>query len=156
MLNHAELVTELSKALTRIADVLPRVQLNGMLYDIPYMRVATSRLYAHIILFLQKAVKWYTMGPARRAISIVFKPYSLSYKDTVDQINICAESVNAIATSAARAETRGLTIELESQAEKLSETDVKLRDMQQQLLQVQASSQRAEAYAVQILQIASS
>jgi hypothetical protein len=118
------------------------------------MKEAMSRLYAYILLFLQKAVKWYTMSSARRAVSSILSPYSLSFKDTIEEIRKCTESVDAIANTSGRAEIRGLTIALEGQAEKLKESDRKLHDMQARMNELQASSQRTEAAVVQVLQVA--
>jgi hypothetical protein len=156
VLNHAELVVELSKALTAIAEVLPRIKLDGSLYPTDYMKAAISRVYAHIILFLQQAVTWYTAGTARRIASSFFKPYSLSYKDTVDEIKKCTESVDAIASSAARAEMRDLSITIQEQGVKLRETDQTLHTMQGRLIYLQASAQRTEAQLTQMWQLATS
>jgi hypothetical protein len=156
VLNHAELVVELSKALTGIAEVLPRIRLDGSLYPTDYMKAAISRVYAHIILFLQKAVTWYTMSTARRIASSLFKPYSLSYKDTVDEIKKCTESVDAIASSAARAEMRDLSITIQDHSVMLRETDKTLHTMQDHLIYLQASAQRTEAQLTQMWQLATS
>src|SRR2546423_1198690 len=113
------MVSELSKALTKVGEVLPRAQIDATLYDTPWMRNAIARLYAYIMLFLQKAVKWYTMGSRWRALSSILNPYSSSFKEVVDEIKKSAESVDAIARTSGRAEVRGLTRGLEGQAEKL-------------------------------------
>jgi hypothetical protein len=146
----------LSKALANIAEVLPRIRLDGSLYPTQHMREAISRIYAHIILFLQRAVKWYTQGPARRAISSILKPYQLNYRDTIDEIKACTATVDAIASASARAETRGQSIAIEEQSERLKETDIKLHSLQQHLLNLQASSQRTEAQVTQMLLLATS
>lgn len=154
VLNHAELVSELSKALAKVGEVLPRAQIDATLYNTPWMKDAMSRLYAYILLFLQRAVKWYTMGSARRAVSSILNPYSSSFKDTIDEIKKCTESVDAIASTSGRAEIRGLTIALEGQAEKLKASDRKLNDMQARMNELQASSDRTEAIVMQVLQVA--
>lgn len=104
------------------------------------MKEAISGLYAHIILFFQQAVKWYNMGPASRALQSILKPFDLEYKDTVEQIKICSETVEDIANAAARAEIRDMNItvqlldkKLQERDRKLDETYLKLHDMQVQL-----------------------
>lgn len=149
-------MVELSKALTSIAEVLPRLRLDGILYPTEYMKDATSRVYAHIMLFLQKAVKWYTLGPARRAVSTFLKPYSLSYMDTVEQIRTCTGYIDAVASAAARAEVRDINITIEEQSDKLAGVDQILRAMRNELKEVQASAQRSEAQLLQIWQVATS
>lgn len=144
ILNHAKLVVELSKALIRIGDVLPRTKLSAELYQTEHMKEAISRLYAHILLFFQQAVKWWNMGPAKKAVSVILKPFELDYKDTVEQIRICAKTVDDIANAAARAEVRDINIILQLQGKKLQEREAslqqtyeKLHDMQIQLRDVQ-------------------
>ena len=144
ILNHAKLVVELSKALTSIGNALPRTKLSAELYQTEHMKEAISRLYAHILLFFQQAVKWYEMGPARRGLSVILKPFELDYKDTVEQIRICAETVEDIANAAARAEIRDISITLQMQDRKLQEretslqqTYMKLHEMQVQLRDMQ-------------------
>lgn len=104
------------------------------------MKEAISGLYAHIILFFQQAVKWYNMGPASRALQSILKPFDLDYKDTVEQIKICSETVEDIANAAARAEIRDMNItvklldkKLQERDRKLDETYMKLHDMQAEL-----------------------
>jgi hypothetical protein len=156
ILNHAELVVKLSRALANIADVLPRIKLDGALYPTEHMKQAISRVYAHIILFLQKAVKWYTRSTAYRAISALLKPYDLTYKDTIEQIRACTDAVNEIANTAARAETRALSITIHDQAKQLKESDKTLHEMQHQLKDLQACSLKNEVQLGQILQVATS
>ena len=96
------------------------------------------------------------MGSARRVASSLFKPYSLSYKDTIDEIKKCTESVDAIASSAARAEMRDLNIAVQEQGVKFMETDRTLHTMQDHLILLQASAQRTEAQLTQMRQLATS
>src|ERR1700712_2813302 len=81
IINHANLVHQFSKALSRIGSVLPRTRLSAELYRTDHMKEAICSLYAHILLFFQKAVKWYNLGPAGRALSSLFKPFELHYED---------------------------------------------------------------------------
>ena len=140
-------MTELSKALAKIGDVLPRVQIDAALYNTPWMKEAISRLYAYILLFLQKAVKWYTMGSARRAVSSVLNPYSSSFQETIKEISRCTASVDDIASTSGRAEIRGLTLFLE-------ESEKKLHAMQLRMNELQASSERTEEVVMRVLQVA--
>lgn len=141
-MNHAHIVSELSKALTRIGEVLPRVQLDGALYDTPGIRGSISRLCAYILVFLQQATQWYSAGWARRAIYSISRP--LSFQETLEEIKICTKGVEAIASASARAEIGGLTTVLEGQAGQLKQCDQKLNDMQSGMNELQASSQRTE------------
>jgi hypothetical protein len=137
ILNHARLVTELSKALAKIGDALQQAKLSAELYQTPHMQNAISRLYAHIILFLQQAMKWYTMSSAGRAVSSIFKPFELNYQDTVDEIKLCTQTINDIAGLASRAELRDMHINIQTQYRQLRERDSRLHEMQKQLKDIQ-------------------
>lgn len=147
-MNHANLVTQFSKALAKIGDALSQARLSAELYQTDLMKEAVSHLYAHIILFFQKSVKWYNMSSAGRALSSIFKPFELEYEDTILEINLCAQNVNDIASAASRAELRQVynvqQKELEARDERLREMqeqlearDERLREMQKQLKDIQ-------------------
>jgi vacuolar-type H+-ATPase subunit H len=101
------------------------------------MKEAICSLYAHILLFFQKAVKWYNLGPAGRALSSLFKPFELHYEDTVKQIRLCAETIEQIASAAARAEIRDINIMLQLQSQAQKERDQILQEMQAELKAMQ-------------------
>ncbi|SPO04286.1 uncharacterized protein DNG_06969 [Cephalotrichum gorgonifer] len=121
VINHAELVAQFSKALCQIGDVLPRTELNAKLYQTDQMKHAIANLYASILIFLRQAVKWYKLGPAGRALTSIFKPFELSYKDTVDQVKLCADTIDDIAAAAARAEIRDINILVQTQGQQRAE-----------------------------------
>jgi predicted phage tail protein len=154
VINHAELLEKLSKALVKIGSVLPRTKLNSELYQTTLMKEAVSRLYAYIILFFQRAVKWYNMSSASRAIASIFKPFELDYKDTVEQIKLCSETVDKIASASGRAEVRDMHIMLQLQQEMLSRRDEKLEDMQKQMKDMQHQMNTTTDKVSQILQVA--
>lgn len=67
-----------------------------------------ARLYAHVLRFLQKAVKWYTSSRWSRALKSVPEPYEIGYKN--HEIKFCTASLDSVAESAAKVELRGLTV----------------------------------------------
>jgi hypothetical protein len=79
------------------------------------MKEAIARLFAHIILFFQQAVKWYNMTLAGRAVSSIFKPLELNYKESLKEIKLCSQAVNNIANRASRAELRNIHTIIEMQ-----------------------------------------
>ena len=153
ILNHATLVSQLSQALAKIGEALQQTKLSAELYQTDNMREAIARLYAHILLFFQQAVRWYTMGPAGRAFSSIFKPFDLDYKDTVEQIKLCSQTVNNIANASSRAEIRDIHITIQMQNRQLQERDKKLHEMQLQLKEIQSKIDRSTS---QVLQVATS
>lgn len=113
ILNHGRLVQEFSQALIQIGDALRLTKETAELYQTDDVRDAISRLYAPILVFFQQALRWYNRSRVGRALSAVFSPYELKYKDTVEQIQRCAKAVNDMAAAKSRAEIRDIHISLE-------------------------------------------
>ncbi|KAM7187455.1 hypothetical protein V8F33_011195 [Rhypophila sp. PSN 637] len=130
IINHGNLVAQFSQAISMIAEVLPITQLSAELYQSDHMKNAVANLYAHILLFLKQAVKWYTVGPAGRALTALFKPFELSYKDTVEQIRLCAGTIDSIASISVKAEVRDINMFLQEESRRLVKRDEKLHEMQ--------------------------
>lgn len=125
-MNHGELVAQFSMALAEIGNVLPRQQLNAALYPTPRLKEALSTVYAHIIKFLQQAVKWYKKSPAGRALSAVWKPFDLDLKSTVEQIQASSRTVDQIAKAASMAELRDVHLEVGDLYVKVGDLDSKI------------------------------
>jgi hypothetical protein len=144
---------QLSRALARIGAALQQTQLSAELYQSEPMKDAIARLFAHIILFFQQAVKWYNMSLAGRAVSSIFKPLDLDYQDSMKEIKLCAQTVNNIANRASQAELRGIRNTIQLQQEQLKERDERLHAMQMQLSTIQ---EKIDTSTTMILQIATS
>jgi len=67
--------------------VLPRTELNAILYPTERMKYATSNLYACMLRFFQDTPKWYKSSSTKRVLSSIYSPFELRFKETVDQIN---------------------------------------------------------------------
>lgn len=108
VLNHEELLSEISKAISNLADVLPRTELHSILYPTARMQEAVSLLYAKIMEFVVKAIKWCKKGKARHAIAAIAHPFELKFKNIIDEITRRSRGVDELANAAAKAEIRDL------------------------------------------------
>jgi hypothetical protein len=108
VVNHEELLYKISKAVSRIADVLPRTKLHLLLYPTERMQDAVAKLYASIIGFIESAIKWYKKGVFSKTISAIVNPYDLAFKDLVDDIAAHSRRVDELANDAQKAEIRDL------------------------------------------------
>ncbi|KAF2020928.1 hypothetical protein BU24DRAFT_416589 [Aaosphaeria arxii CBS 175.79] len=133
ILNHSQLLAEFTKALACIGDALRQTRLTAELYQTDAIKEAIAQLYAHIMLFFQKAMRWYNRSSVGRAVSAIFEPYELEYKDTVEQIKLCAETVEDIANAASRAETRDINITINLVLAEMRKREVKLALMQEEI-----------------------
>ncbi|KAK1516998.1 uncharacterized protein CCOS01_12547 [Colletotrichum costaricense] len=139
VLNHEELLVEISKAVSRIALVLPRTELHSVLYPTPRMQDAVSQLYAKIIEFALTAIKWYKKGKLSHSFTAIIKPFSLGFKPIVEEIAERSKHVDELASAAVKAEIRDLHVNIHRQ----NKTILQLTEMvsfmqQQQSLQTQS------------------
>lgn len=132
MINHGNLVDQLSQALGMIASALPRTKITAELYKTSEMRGALSSLYAHVILFLKQALKWYRVGPAKRALGAIFKPFELTYKNTLQEIERCAQTIDRIASLSAKLEVREIRDASSQHTTQLVRIEDRLHLMQRQ------------------------
>ncbi|CAI6319249.1 unnamed protein product [Periconia digitata] len=118
--NHEESVHQLSKALCRIADCLPRQELKHILYPTIQMQEAVAKLYAHLIQFMVHAMRWYQKSRSRRAIGAILKPFALDFQDQLDEVYGLSKNINEIANTAAQAELRAVHTKVEDVYQELS------------------------------------
>ncbi|KAI1321372.1 hypothetical protein F5Y16DRAFT_388897 [Xylariaceae sp. FL0255] len=138
VLNHEELLTELSKAVARIADVLPRTELHSSLYPTKRMQEAVAQVYAKIVEFSILAIKWYKKGRLSHTISSLANPFSLRYKPILEEITERSQRVDQLANAASKAEIRDLHIRLLGLDKRLAQmTEMMLAQQQHQDFQAQ-------------------
>ncbi|KAI5459409.1 hypothetical protein BGZ63DRAFT_390960 [Mariannaea sp. PMI_226] len=126
ILNHEKITSQISQALLEISEVLPRSDLHAKLYPTERMKDSMARLYAHLMLFLRQAVKWFSRHSVARAVSSIFKPFELKYKGLVDQIETCAKVIDEEASVACRAEIRGLHVNVWQNGKRIVDLDKKV------------------------------
>ncbi|KAF6838383.1 hypothetical protein CPLU01_02495 [Colletotrichum plurivorum] len=125
VLNHEELLTEIPKAISRIADVLPRTELHSVLYPTQRMQDAVSQLYAKIIEFFLMAIRWYKRGRLSHSIRSIVEPFSLGFKPIIDEITERSRRVDELANAASKAELRDLHVSVRG----LNDTVLQLTEM---------------------------
>ncbi|KAE9567310.1 hypothetical protein CGMCC3_g16548 [Colletotrichum fructicola] len=151
IISHGELVEQFSQALSMISEVLPMTKVSAELYQTEQMKDAIGKLYTHILLFLKQALEWYKMGPASRVFKALFKPFQLSYKDTVDQIKLCAQTIDSVSNIGLKSEVREMNLMLQSESQRLQEREKNLHQMQ---LEFRAAQERLATMVGSVLQIA--
>ncbi|KAL1642212.1 hypothetical protein SLS58_005552 [Diplodia intermedia] len=87
VLNHEETTAELAKAVSRIADVLPRVKLQLLTFETRWMKDAAESLYVEVINFLMRSLEWYEANPWKHAWKAFKNPYKLRFEDLQDKID---------------------------------------------------------------------
>ncbi|KAH8747459.1 hypothetical protein F5883DRAFT_509694 [Diaporthe sp. PMI_573] len=139
VLNHEELLSEISKAISNLADVLPRTELHSILYPTARMQEAISLLYAKIMQFVVKAIKWCKKGKARHAIYAIAHPFELKFKIIIDEITRRSRGVDELANAATKAEIRDLHFTVHQMHKSITHlTEMVAYQQQQQMLHNQS------------------
>ncbi|KAL9112820.1 MAG: hypothetical protein Q9227_002897 [Pyrenula ochraceoflavens] len=110
VLNHEELVTELSKALANVCNTLPRTQLHLVLYPSERMKRAVEELYALLICFYQRALRWYEKNRLKHVVQALIRPFRLAFGDLVERINSQARAIESLAITMAHQEIRSIYV----------------------------------------------
>ncbi|OCL01442.1 hypothetical protein AOQ84DRAFT_402968 [Glonium stellatum] len=104
VLNHEEMISELAKAVTKIADVLPRVKLQLETFQTEWMKDAIQKLYADIVNFLVRGLQWYEQGSLRHTFRAFSSPYKLLFQDLRDKIDESARRIDDMAITLSHAQ----------------------------------------------------
>jgi len=112
-MNQEELIKELAKALCRIGDVLPQAELHLLLYPTPRMKELVTELYIRIMKFARRAMKWFTESKAKHVFSSIARPYTLRFKDMVEDTSETSRKLERLALSLSMAELRKTRLELQ-------------------------------------------
>ena len=117
-MNHEELLHQLAKALSRIAESLPRKDLTLVLYPTQQMKMAVSHLYAQLIRFMLRATRWFKRGKLMHCFGAIARPFGLDFKDDIEKVDEVSRNIDELASAAAKAELRDTHLEmLETRAE---------------------------------------
>jgi len=84
-----------------------------LLFPTDQIKYAISQLYAHVLKFMIRAMKWYAEGKVKHFIIAVFQPASLRFKDLLENIERCAQAVDQLAVGASQAEQRSMHLLLQ-------------------------------------------
>ncbi|EKJ72928.1 hypothetical protein FPSE_06974 [Fusarium pseudograminearum CS3096] len=117
--NHEATIALISKAISQIADSLPRVELATVLYPTDRMRQAVSNLYANLVRFFIRAHEWCQEGTLRHLLHSITRPPELRYQDLLEDITANSREIDQLATASARVEIRDISLKLNSIVAKL-------------------------------------
>ena len=132
--NNEKLVRTLAKGLSRVADVLPRVELANILYPTARMKKAVSGLYGHVIRFFLRAETWYQQGKLRHAWEALSRPVELRYEDLIEDIETCTKEVENLANAGSQAEQRDMHLEIQNLSKRLQSSESLLYEMRGMLI----------------------
>lgn len=140
MINHEKTVKGLAKALSEIADALPRVQIRSGLFPTERMRDVVSKLCADILKFLTRAHKWYCEGSLKRTIHSFTQPFDLRYADILEDIKHGSFVVKDLASCGQSVELRHVNNKIDQLGEALMGMNSKLETAITNFIAVEVSN----------------
>ncbi|KAI0534776.1 hypothetical protein GGR58DRAFT_43136 [Xylaria digitata] len=108
IVEHERTAATIVRALCDISDSLPSMEISLALYPTPVMKHLVSMLYAHIIRFLIRALKYYDESSLMRVVHSITRPATLRYDDLINLIRRDEEMVRRHATTSSQAEVRAV------------------------------------------------
>ncbi|CVK91940.1 uncharacterized protein FPRN_09692 [Fusarium proliferatum] len=117
--NHEATICLISKALSQIADSLPRVELITILYPTERIKQAVSNLYANLVRFFIRAHEWCQEGKLVHLVHSITRPPELRYQDLMEDITANSREIDHLAASSAQVEIRDISFKLNTITAKL-------------------------------------
>ncbi|KAI1802976.1 hypothetical protein F4811DRAFT_527153 [Daldinia bambusicola] len=111
--NHEKLVFKLSTGLNEIASILSHAEFIMRLYPVPHIKHVAVAMYAHVLRFLLRALKWYQESPIKRAIHTITRPAELYLNDICDTITALSQNMFQLAANCSYAELRDMRMVME-------------------------------------------
>lgn len=130
VVNHEKTTATLARALSEIAETLPRMQLATELYPTEKMESSLCQLYTHILRFLVRAHDWYKEGTLKHIVHSITRPVELRYDDILQDIAQSSRVIEQLASSGHQAEFRDMH----------NEIDTSLRHSTQQLTEIRSAA----------------
>ena len=79
-----------------------------VLYPTKQMKQGVAQLYAHLVDFLIKAMKWYQEGAVKHLLHSITQPVGIRYKEILERIEDCSRRIDKWAAASAQAELRDM------------------------------------------------
>ncbi|TVY33898.1 hypothetical protein LSUB1_G007503, partial [Lachnellula subtilissima] len=111
VVNQQKLISRLSRGLCQIAEVLPRAELIIRLYPIPGIKHLISNMYAHILKFLVRSLRWYQESKISHLIHAITRPVELRFDDLIEEIRLLSSNMDNLALASGHAEQRDMHTE---------------------------------------------
>lgn len=108
VINHEETLTKLAESLASIAETLPRMDIHLSLYPTAMMKRNVEELYALLIKFYHRTLRWYSAGPLKHLVKSLTRPYSLEFADILRQMDTRARLIDSLAIAMAHDELRAM------------------------------------------------
>lgn len=113
----AKSATRLATGLNQIADILPRAELNLQLYPTPQTKQVIVDIYAQILKFLLRALRWYQESKLKHVIHSITRPIELRYDDLMAKISSLSLRMTDSASASSHAEQRDMHTAIQYQSQ---------------------------------------
>lgn len=79
-----------------------------VLYPTKQIKQGVAQLYAHLMEFFIRAMKWYREGTLKHILHSITQPVGIRYKDILESIEDCSRRIDKWAAASAQAELRDM------------------------------------------------
>ncbi|KAJ3576481.1 hypothetical protein NPX13_g3689 [Xylaria arbuscula] len=131
VINHESLIKELSKAMTRIADMVRHVQIQCLLYPTDEIVEHMKDLYTSIVSFAVRAVKWYQKSKMAHVLAAFTSPFRLKFQDIADEIYETSRKIDRWAITMSHIEMREVRQQLNETEKALELARLERREINQ-------------------------
>ncbi len=100
-----------------------------MLYPTELMGNAVAHLYARIIKFMIQAMRWYKQSKSIQTFSAIAKPWTLDFKDNVDDIAAQSRYIDELSGTASKVELRDTHLDLLQARAEVREVRLEIRSL---------------------------
>jgi hypothetical protein len=90
------MLLELSKAVSKIGNALPRAQLQYDTFKTDQVQELLQELRTYIAEFLSRSLEWYEQRPLKHALKSFTSPYKLKFSDLEDKIDAVARQIDKV------------------------------------------------------------
>ncbi|KAI0017897.1 hypothetical protein F4780DRAFT_795578 [Xylariomycetidae sp. FL0641] len=139
VVNHQKVLSKLSTGLNKIAKILPRSELILKLYPVQHVKKVIVEIYAHILKFLLRALRWYQSSKWKHLQDALIKPAELQYDDLLNTISLLSHTLTEVGLASSHAEQRDMHASMRTQGKQLKDIQEKVGGLVTVVCEMRAS-----------------
>ncbi|KAH8662867.1 hypothetical protein BGZ60DRAFT_530024 [Tricladium varicosporioides] len=139
VVNQQNLLPRLATGLCHVAEILPRAELILLLYPTAQIKDAIVAMYAHILRFLMRALRWYQESKAKHALHAITRPAELRYDDLLKKILSLSDSLTRFAQVSGQAEQHDIHSKVKQHLSEQKAMQISVEQLTSLVLQMKES-----------------
>lgn len=107
-MDHEKFLSQLCEGLNDIAHVIPRTEINILLYPTQQIKQVIFEIYSHILEFLLRVLRWYRESKMAHVRQAITKSREHRYGDLLATISSLSDTMSKMALDSSHAEQRDM------------------------------------------------